>query len=106
MLLKTKKFQPKLETLTKLTKRISSALEFLVMKIKKNIQSIYQKKCCEEKHVDLLLTGEEGKRHCVLIKYFITFMYDHNLHRGRKHFCRYCLQAFNTEEVLKPYFKD
>ena len=33
-------------------------------------------------------------------------MYDHNLHRGRKHFCRYCLQAFNTEEVLKPYFKD
>ena len=27
-------------------------------------------------------------------------MYDHSLHRGRKHFCRYCLQAFSTEEIL------
>ena len=27
-------------------------------------------KCCEEKHVDLLLIGEEGKRHDVLIKGF------------------------------------
>ena len=35
------------------------------------------KKCCEEKHVDLLLIGEEGKRHYVLIKDFNTFMYDH-----------------------------
>ena len=28
-------------------------------------------------------------------------MYDHTLHRGKKHFCRYCLQAFNTEETLQ-----
>ena len=51
---------------------------------------------CEEKHVDLLLTGEEGKRHYVLIKDFNTFMYDHNLRRERKHFCRFCLQAYFT----------
>ena len=40
------------------------------------------KKCCEEKHVDLLLIGKQGKRHYVLIKGFNTFMYDHTLHRG------------------------
>ena len=42
------------------------------------------KKCCEEKHVDLLLI-EEDKRHYVLIKDFNTFTYDNTLHRGRKH---------------------
>ena len=33
-------------------------------------------------------------------------MYDHTLHRGRKHFCRYCLQAFRTEEIFKSHIKD
>ena len=51
--------------------------------------------CCE----DLLLIGEEGKRHYVFIKSFNTFMDDHTLHRGRKHFCRYCLQSFSAEEI-------
>ena len=33
-----------------------------------------KKKCFKEKHVDLLLMGEECKRHYVLIKDFNTFM--------------------------------
>ena len=33
-------------------------------------------------------------------------MYDHTLHRGRKHFCCYCLQAFRTAEKLKYQFID
>ena len=33
-------------------------------------------------------------------------MYDNTLHRGRKHFCRYCLHAFVTEEILKRRIKD
>ena len=44
------------------------------------------KKCCEEKHVDLLLTGEEVKRHYVLINDFNTFIYNHTLHRKKKIF--------------------
>ena len=28
-------------------------------------------------------------------------MYDYTQHRGRKHFCRYCLQTFRTADVLK-----
>ena len=33
-------------------------------------------------------------------------MYDHSLHRGRKHFSRYCLHAFITEEISKRHIKD
>ena len=33
-------------------------------------------------------------------------MYDHTLNCGRKNFCRYCLQAFSTEEILKSHIKD
>ena len=32
------------------------------------------KKCCKEKHVDLLLIGEEAKRHYVFTKDFNTFI--------------------------------
>ena len=56
------------------------------------------KKCFTEKVFDLLLIGGESKRHYVLIKDFKTFMYYYTLHRGRKHSCRYFLQAFSTEK--------
>ena len=32
-------------------------------------------------------------------------MYYHILHRGRKHFCRYCLESFRTAENLKCHIK-
>ena len=32
-------------------------------------------------------------------------MYDHTLHRGRKHFCRYCLQAEQSKCYIKDCFK-
>ena len=55
------------------------------MKIRKNIKSMYQKYVMKKN----ILIAEERKGHHVLIK-------DLALYRGRKHFCRYCLQAFNT----------
>ena len=45
---------------------------FLVVEIRKNNLCI---KNCEEKHVDLLLIREEGKRHYVLAKDFNAFIY-------------------------------
>ena len=33
-------------------------------------------------------------------------MYDHIQHGGRKHFCRYCLEAFSTKEILKCHIND
>ena len=32
-------------------------------------------------------------------------MYDHSLHGGKKHFCRYCLHAFIAEEILRVILK-
>ena len=85
-------------------KKNPSALAFLFMKIRKK-HRLYVSKKCEKKRVDLLLSGEEGNRPYVLIKGFNTFMYNHILHHLRKHFCRYCLQAFNSEKILKIYFE-
>ena len=33
-------------------------------------------------------------------------MYNNTLLRKEKHFCRYCLQAFNSKETLKHHIKD
>ena len=52
----------------------------------------------------MIVEGE--KKRYLLIEDFNTFMYDHTLHRARKHFCRYCLQAFSSEEILKIHIKD
>ena len=49
---------------------------------------------------------KERKKCYVLMKDFSAFMYDHTLHPERKHFCRYCLQAFRTAEKLKFHIKD
>ena len=65
----------------------------MVMNIRKNILFMYQKKCYDEKDVDILLIGEEGKRQYV--RSYITL-----------HFRRYCLQAFRTEDILKYHIKD
>ena len=64
------------------------------------------KQHCKGKNVDLLLVEEKDKRHYALIKKFNTFMYNHTLHHGKKYFCRYCLQDFSAEEILKLRIKD
>ena len=33
-------------------------------------------------------------------------MCDHTRHCGRKYFCRYCLQPFSTDEILKSHITD
>ena len=52
------------------------------------------------------MIDQEGKKHYVLIKHLTTLMYDHTLHRGRNHFCRYYLQVFSTTEILKCHVND
>ena len=64
---------------TKLKKKNVSALGILVMKIKDPIYLLIR--CFEEKHYDLLLRGEEGKRHCAFFKNFNIFMHQYALYR-------------------------
>ena len=56
------KFPVKIRDIHKIEKKIPSALAFLVMKIKKNIQSLCIKTCC------LLLIGEGEKNIMLLSK--------------------------------------
>ena len=81
-------------------KRILSALAFLVIKTKKNIQYI-----CHRNALKRNMLTKQNKKHYVLIKEFFR-VYDHTLHPGRKHFCRYCLEAFSAEKTLKCHVKD
>ena len=74
---------------------------FLVMDERKNIQSVPEGTF--KRFVDLSLMGKEGKRHFVFIKDFSTFLYDHTLLPGRKHFYCYFLQAFSTTEIFKNH---
>ena len=104
-ILKTK-FWVKTRDIHKLEKKNYIGISVFGYENKVKYPIYVSKKCCEDKHVDLLLIGEGEKKHYVLIKDFNTFMYDHTLRCRRKHFCRYCLHTFVTEEILKRHIKD
>ena len=103
---KDAKFPVKIRDIHKIEKKSSVGISVFGYENKEKHPIYVSKERCEEKHVDLLLIQEEGRRHYVLIKDFNIFMYDHSLHRGRKHFCRYCLEGFSTEEILTSHIKD
>ena len=63
------------------------ALVFLeIIENKEKYQIYVLKKYCEDKYVDLLLKGKEGKRHYVIVKKINTFMDDYTLHRAKSQF--------------------
>ena len=100
------KFPVKIRDIHKIEKKNYITISVFGYENKKSIQSMYQRKPCEENHADLLLIGDEGKRHYLLMKDFNAFMHDYTLYFGRKYFCRFCLQAFSTEETLKRHTKN
>ena len=99
-------FPVKIKNILKLEKKKTIAISVFGYENKDKQPTYVSKNTLMKKHVDLLLIGEEGKRHYVLIKDFNTFMYDQTLHHEKKHFCCYSLQAFSTEEILKQHIKD
>ena len=78
--------------LTKLNKEKRIASELAIWVIKITQKKHFVSKNTFKKHVDifllLLLLEKKEKKHYALLKDFNTFMYDHSLHRERKHFCR------------------
>ena len=46
------------------------------------------------------MIGEEDKLHYVLIKDFNTFVYDHVLRQGRKHFVPSFHRILSTAEII------
>ena len=99
-------FPVKIRDIKKIAKKNSSSISVFGYENKETHPIYVLKKCYEEKHVGLLLTAKKGEIHYVLIKDFNTFMYDHVLHRGRKHFYHCCLPTLSTKEILKRHIKD
>ena len=54
-------------------------------------------------YLDLLLITEGEVKHYCLLKDFNKFMYNQTKHKGRKHFCKHCLQCFSSERVLNNH---
>ena len=58
-----------------------------------------------ENSMDLLLVIDENKSHCVYIKDFDRFMFLKTKNKNKKHFCKSCLQCFNSKHVLTEHKK-
>ena len=99
-------FKIKVRHIHKIEKKSSIGISVLGYENKEKNPIYVLKKCREDKHVDLLLIDGSAKKHYAFIKDFNIFMYDHTLHRGGKHFCRYSLHAFVIELTLKRRIKD
>ena len=56
------------------------------MKIRKKNSIYVSRQCFDKKPVELLLIGKVKKKHYVLLKDIIRFMYYHSLHREKNIF--------------------
>ena len=100
------KFPVKIRNSHKIEKQNLIGISVFTSKNKDKYPNYISRKCFEEKHVKLLLVGKGGKKHYILINDFNRPIHDHLLHHGRKHFYRYCLHTFITEDIVKCHIKD
>ena len=56
--------------------------------------------------IDLLLMSDKFKSHYVYIKGFDRFMSNKTKYKGKKYFCKNCLQCFSSETILSEHKKD
>ena len=68
------KFPVKSRDIYKIEKKNYIGISVFGYKNKGKYPGYISKKCCEEKHVDLLLIQKEDKRYYVVIKDFDTFI--------------------------------
>ena len=106
MILKTN-FPIKIRDIHKIEKKNSTGISVFGYENKEKYPIYVSKQCCEEKHVDLLLTWEGEKKHYTLIKDFHRFMYDDSIYCGRKHLLLLlftCLHYRRNFKTLKIAF--
>ena len=53
--------------------------------------------------IHVLMITDKNKSHYVYIKDFNRFMYNKIKFKTKKHFCRYCLQCFSSEKILREH---
>ena len=64
------------------------------------IYSIKVTKEVDKKHINLLYTENDDKKHYVFIRDFDKLCCNINKTKHKQHFCYYCLQHFTTTEIL------
>ena len=71
----------------------------------KIVYPVYFSNQCFNDCLDLLLISNNFTSHYVYIKDFNRLMFNKTRHKGKKYFCKSCLQCFSRENVLNECFK-
>ena len=56
--------------------------------------------------MDLLLISDKFKSHYVYVKDLDRFMFNKTKYKGKKYFCKNCLQSFSSEKILSEHKED
>ena len=56
--------------------------------------------------MDLFLTSDKFQSHYVYIKDFDRFIFNKTKYKGKKYFCKNCLQCFCSEKILSGHKED
>ena len=72
----------------------------------KMIYPVYLSNQCFNDCLDLLLISNDFTSHYMYIKDFDRLMFNKTRHKGKKYFCKSCLQCFSGENVLLEHKKD
>ena len=70
------------------------------------IYPVYLFNQCFNDCLDLLLISNDFANYYVYIKDFNRLMFNETRHKGKKYFCKSCLQCFSSEKVLKEHKED
>ena len=70
------------------------------------IYPVYLSNQCFNDALDLLLISNDFTNHYVCIKDFNRLMFNKTRQKGKKYFCKICLQCFSRESVLDSHKKD
>ena len=72
----------------------------------KMVYPAYLSNQCFNDCLDLLLISNSFTSHYVYIKDFNRLMFNKTRHKGKKYFCKSCLQCFSSENILREHKKD
>ena len=72
----------------------------------KIVYPVYLSDQCFNNTLNLLFISNGFTNHYVYIKDFNRLMFNKTKHKGKKYFCKSCLQYFSSEKVLEDHKKD
>ena len=96
-------FPVKISDIDKIERKNNINISVFGYKGRKQFYPIRISKSEHKDHMELLLLGEEGNLHYVLIKDVNRMLYSVSKHEQKKHFCLHCLHPCVSEEVLEKH---